>query len=164
MKEASRRFAMHLILCIGLVALPASYAVRFRASAQEVHQMDIDELQQRGKKLRDALQETYQKLVDERALIPGRGAEVTDVVERFIPVGTSFSDAETILKDAEFRVDERSASALPRSGAQGVHAEIHRFAEQFPAVTDLIVILYQKSPSDYTTVAKISATFFISLP
>jgi hypothetical protein len=156
-------FTRRWLLALQTIALLV-FATQVRASDKELHQMPSDDLQRRGTELRVALDQTYRKLVDEQAIKPLQGADATDMVERFIPLGTSFDDAEAILKSAGFRLDPRPGPIPPRLGFFGVSAVINPFSQGFLSATNLDLTLYPKSPGDYTSVAKISASFFISYP
>ena len=66
-------------------------------------QMSPNELVQRGKELRNEIDSVYQTLKTEKKL-SGRGTDISDHVRKYIPPGSSFDDAEEILRSAGFSV------------------------------------------------------------
>ena len=160
METIDRRTAIDLLLGFGLSAIGTSYLGPVVASETESRQVDSDELQKRAKELSAALQRTYQ----ERAPgLGGRGTDITEAVQPYIPIGTSFRDAETILRNAGFTVVRPNLSEPKNPKVdenwQAVRAEIAPFVQgSFFRVT-AFVWLFPKSPGDYTSVAKLSAIF-----
>jgi len=71
--------------------------------------MSPNELVQRGKELRNEIDSVYQTLKAEKKL-SGRGTDISDRVRKYIPPGTSFDDAEEILRSAGFDVSSRPSS------------------------------------------------------
>ena len=137
---------------------------------KEDHRMVVEDFVKRGKELRAKLQQTYKKLVDSNELRGGlHGTDVTYAVLPYIPIGTSFSGAVAILRNAGFVVGPHPDSNPPPNPNRpkdwyAVVAQITPFAQKFPSRTDLYVSLLPKSPGDYTIVSRIDAQFFISLP
>jgi hypothetical protein len=132
------------------------------------HRMVVEDFVKRGKELRIRLEETYKKLVDTNGLRLLK-TDVTYAVLPSIPVGTSFSEAEAILRNAGFIVEPHPIpDSLPDRNKPkdwyAVLASIAPFHKKFPFVTNLYVMLYPNSPGDYESVTKISATFFTSGP
>jgi hypothetical protein len=133
--------------------------------------VESDELAQRGKELRAALERKYQQIsAGEVRVDPFHGADVTDAVLPYIPVGSSFSDAETILRHAGFFVGghpDVNTQFGPNHGKDwyAVLASISPFARwQMFFRTSLYVVLLPRSPGDYSVVSKIRATFFVMGP
>src|SRR5258708_31979110 len=91
-----------------------------QAATEGSNNMESNNFTQRGKQLRLEIEERYKKLTDDRALKSSRPSDITDVVVKYIPVGTSFDDAENILRAAGFRVDSRP-SANPTGNRPGKH-------------------------------------------
>lgn len=122
-----------------------------------------ESLEQRGKQLRIELEQAYKKMVDAGTLStdPRVSNDVTDVVIRYIPVGMSFDDAESILRSAGFRVDSRPSANQPRTGRDrhDVVGAIAPFDQKFLGGADLYVHLSPASPGDYSKVNKVSAGF-----
>ncbi len=135
---------------------------------KEVHQVVAKDVVQSGRELRIKLEETYKKLVDTNGLRLLE-TDVTYAVLPSIPVGTSFSEAEAILRNAGFVVEPHpTPNSLPDPNKPkdwyAVLASIAPFHKKFPFITDLYVMLYPDSPGDYKSVTKISATFLTSGP
>jgi len=137
---------------------------------KEVHQMVARDVVQSGRELRAKLQQTYKKLVDSNDLRGGlHGTDVTYAVLPYVPIGTSFSEAEAILRSAGFVVGPHPDSNPPPNPNRpkdwyAVVAQITPFAQKFPYRTDIYVSLLPESPGDYTIVSRVHAQFFISLP
>lgn len=124
-----------------------------------------ESLEQRGKQLRAALELAYKKKVDAKTLSadPRVGNDVTDVVVRYIPIGTSFDDAESILRSAGFRVDPRPNVKVEgnRSGRYDVVGAIVPFVQKFLSSVNLYVHLSPAMPGDYSKVSKVLAGFTV---
>jgi hypothetical protein len=127
-------------------------------------QMTSDDLQHQGKQLRAAIEHTYQELSASNAL--KYDTPIDYVVLRYIPLDTSFNDAEQILRSAGFKVDPR-----PTTNPQGtrpdrydVTASIVPFIDRFPSRTSIYVSMAPKLPGDYSTIARLSASIIVSLP
>lgn len=136
---------------------------------KEVHQIVAKDVVQSGRELRAKLQQAYKKLFDSNELRLGpHGTDVTYVVLPYIPIGTSFSEAEAILRNAGFVVGPHPDSNPPPNPNRpkdwyAVLAQITPFAQKFPSRTDLYVSLLPKSPEDYTIVSRIEATLFTTI-
>jgi hypothetical protein len=136
----------------------------------EKPQRESDELKRRGKELRAALQRRHLQLVVNNVRIdPVGGVDATDAVLPYIPVGTSFSDAEAILRHAGFVIGKHPNLNAPPDINRGkdwyaVVAEISPFSTWLLVRTDFYVELLPRSPGDYSTVSKVSASFFITGP
>lgn len=121
-----------------------------------------ESLEQRGKQLRVALERAYKEMVDAGTLSTDSRVSnnVTDVVIRYIPVGMSFDDAESILRSAGFRVSRPSANPPgTRRDRHDVVGAIAPFAQKFLGGANLYVHLSPASPGDYSKVNKVSAGF-----
>lgn len=134
--------------------------------AEEQEQMGVpDDLIQRGRLFRIALDEAYHKLVKMASLRTRGGNDITELAVAYIPIGTSFDDAEIILQNAGFKVGQRPSSNPPgnRPDRHAVTASIVSFAQKFPSRTDVYVFLTPQIPGDYRGgVATISATIIMS--
>jgi hypothetical protein len=126
------------------------------------------DLAQRGKELRTALEQTY----DRRDSGFGKvvhGTDVTAVVPPYIPTGTTFADAETILRDAGFTIEphpDLTVSDDPNRPKDwyAVLAKIDPFATFLIGKATVYVSLLPPAPGDYTEVSSLSAQFFVSMP
>jgi hypothetical protein len=137
---------------------------------KELHQMASDDVVQRGKELRSALQQTYQKLLNTGKLGGGlHGTDVTRTLLPYIPIGTPFSEAEAVLRNAGFVVGPHPDPSPPPNPNKpkdwyAVIAKISPFSQVFPSRADLYVSLLPKIPGYYTVISKMHAEFFVSLP
>jgi hypothetical protein len=133
-----------------------------------------DELTQRGKQLRIAIDKKYRELSANNRLVRNGSVPLTsvpdkamtDVVMQFIPLKTSFDDAEEILRGAGFLVEPRPGTAPARKTVNryDVIASIAHYDDRFPGRTDLDVALTPVAPGDYSEVHGLSASIFVSLP
>ncbi len=94
---------------------------------------------------------------------------MSDVVLPFIPPGTTFADAEAILRNASFTVhpypDPATANDQDRSEDwYAVIASIPFFRKRFLLRTNLYVSLFPRSPGDYSKVVKVIATVLVTGP
>jgi len=126
------------------------------------------DLQKRGTQLRAALEDAYRHLKDyPRARFSG--INVSEVVSPYIPIGSSFKDAEQILASAGFEIIRPNLEAppLPQNRSKdwyGVVGRIQDFAHGLFQVTRVYISLLPPSPEDYSTVSKVTGTFYISMP
>ena len=153
-----------LILCVVFSLMPA----HGETIQKEKNTMTSDSLEQRGKKLRAAIEQAYKKLVDARALKPMGGNNITEMVVQYIPVGTSFDDAENILRNAGFKVYPRPSVDPPggnRPDKYDVVGEIDSFDWKrifsFSKVS-VVILLSPKAPGNYDKVNKVDAGFVLS--
>lgn len=126
--------------------------------------MTTDSLEQRGKQLRAAIDLAFKKLSDARALKPMGASDITEVVVQYIPVGTSFDEAEYILRSAGFSVDPRP-SANPtgnRPDRYDVVGSIVPFVQQLLSRVNVYISLSPRAPGDYSKVNKVSAGIVLS--
>jgi hypothetical protein len=133
----------------------------------EFRLMASDDSEQRGKGLRAQLNKTYQNLQASQRFA-GNGNDITEAVLPYIPNGTPFSEAESILRSAGFIVGSRPDLNSERNPNKGrdwyaVVASMP-FKQGLMSNVNIYVSLLPKSPGDYTTVEKVSATLFVLMP
>lgn len=125
--------------------------------------MDSYELDHRGKQLRADLDEEYRLLLETHSLKTAifGGNDVTDTVLRTIPIGTSFDDAETILRAAGFIVGPR-----PGPNPQGVRPDrfdvvgsVIPYEQQAFGRVNLYVHLIPSSDRNYLNIHSVQAGF-----
>jgi hypothetical protein len=96
------------------------------------------------------------------------GTDVTAIVAPYIPPGTSFDEAEKLLRDAGFEIEPHPPKIQPPERKSfdwyGLLAQISPFHTQFPFRFDLYVTLMPKGPGDYSTVQSVKATMWASGP
>lgn len=120
----------------------------------------------RGAQLRQAILDTYQQLGRSGGVDRQNGNDIVPVVAQYIPPGTSFDDAETILRDAGFTVGPRP---LPQNGPGGpgesqVQAVIDPFMPPLLCRTKVEVDLRPQLPFEYRVVLGMSARFTTQCP
>jgi hypothetical protein len=123
---------------------------------------ETGELRQRGKALRNEIGSVYKTLKAEQK-ITGRGTDIDDLVMKYIPLGSSFDDAEEILRSAGFRVSRRppSDTTSDRPDRYNVVGFL-KLDGSFGIKIQAIVSLRPKGPGDYSEVSGVSAGIFLS--
>ena len=138
-------------------------------SASELEKMTAasNELELRGKQLRAEIDSTYNKLSAARAIKnQGMGRNfITDVVIKYIPIGTSFDDAEAILRAAGFTIQPRVPNPyLPDDEKYDERATIDQYVRTPFGKTSIDVSLRPRGPGDYSTVKSITAEITRTFP
>jgi hypothetical protein len=105
-----------LLFCLGLIAsslwsVCPSLALKFSSSPP------LDKFSQQGTELRAELERVYRDPKGKRDSL--RGVDVSSTIARYIPIGTSFEDAERILIAAGFTMASRPPRPLDRDPAPG---------------------------------------------
>jgi hypothetical protein len=144
---------MVLVFCLPGVC---SWAASNETSVEKEKITKSNELEQRGKQLRKAIDEAYKKLEDTH-VIKGYGSNsIYDVVVHYIPIGTSFDDAEAILRAAGFKVGPRKQNSLSHDLYE-VAAVIEYYVPTSFGRTDIDISLIPESPNNWKTVKDITA-------
>lgn len=117
--------------------------------------------------LRTAMALEYKGLKDGRNLsFQITGNDVSQVVIRFIPIGTSFDRAEKILREAGFGISPRPSLGVVgnRPDRFCVIAESNSLvgSEPFGFNNKVQVVMEPKRPGDYSQVANIHASILMS--
>jgi|SRR5437867_1725526 len=154
---------LFLSLCLGLAAMISCFALPGMSVAKENRQMTSDDLDRRGKQLRAEIESAYKELKSANKLRGGiKGNDIDEIVLKYVPIGTSFDDAENILRHAGFKVYPRPAADAGgnRPDKSHVHAWIDSLDHGFGWNVRVIVLLGPKAPGDYTDITGISAGIF----
>jgi hypothetical protein len=106
-----------------------------------------DTLEQRGKRLRAAIDDTYQMLINSHAL--QMQSDISTVAEAYIPAGTSFADAQAILQSAGAKSEYRCQ--------EGICASMKLHGSWFTTVEVLIDLYPDLSGDAQSVVGKVSA-------
>lgn len=119
----------------------------------------------RGKALRQAIDEEYERRRHDRQLKPmGQGGNsIDDVVRPFLHAGMKFDDAAQTLRAAGFVVRPRAKSLV--SSNLEVIAEIDRYDSVlfgFGGKTSVVIILAPTTQEDWRTVGAASGGFVLS--
>lgn len=154
-----------VFLSVGLIILLMAGAIN--ASDGGAGHVPPHDLQQRGKALRVFLHETYQSLLAAHKL-SGTSTDISDLVLPYFPTGTSFQDAEVILRNAGFHVeypdlDPQKSNLNKPKDWYGVLAST-LLVERFPFQINAYILLLPKSPGEYTDIARLRVTLFVAGP
>src|SRR6266403_961650 len=103
--RATMKFA---VICVSLLI-----AAHADASGQR-NQMNALDFQERGARLRLELERAYQDL-RHTGRFESAGNDVSSIVEKYVPVGTSFSNAETTLRSSGFNIDPLPPREPPKN-------------------------------------------------
>jgi hypothetical protein len=164
-----------LLMGIGLSWEEFGHGIFIRSKQAGVR---IGALALRGKQLRAAIDEAdvaeiYDNLMHIPKSNPEKRPEITDpgilfirfgpttdisqLIVRFIPIGTTIDDAVAILRSADFDIFHRDKTfrSPPYSGYVG--ATINHFDWMLFGTSSVIVLLYPQSPGNYSRVDKIEA-------
>jgi hypothetical protein len=112
------------VICVSLIM-----AAHAEAAKNRNHIIDLN-FQERGTRLRLELQRAYKDLRHTGKFKAG-GNDVSDVVRKYVPVGTSFVDAETTLRSSGFDIDPlppREPPTIPCSLWSDEDKSMMRFA------------------------------------
>jgi len=179
----SVRIIAGAIALIGYMMLPAQAASsdlpvlsgenNMSDTPKSKNQPDQKATEQRGKQLREAIEQEYQRLDDAKALTPRSGGNISELVLKFIPVGTSFDDAEQILRSAGFTVGPRgSPKEMAKSPVRVPNPKYQLTAEiialhgslfTFRTVS-VAVYLTPKDPDNYDKVNEVGGSIYTAYP
>jgi hypothetical protein len=124
------------------------------------------DLDARGRQLGRDIHQLYSTLKRTNTLriIPHIN-DICDFIARYVPEGTSFDDAERILRAAGLTVYPRPGLDAPgkREDRFDVIATMALPGSMISSV-ELMVAMRPKSPDDYSTVSKIWATISVLFP
>jgi len=127
-------------------------------SPSEIKAKDETSIAERGKSLRQAIDERYALLVKTDALKPnGAGRNyITDVFEPFMPAGTTFEYADALLKAAGFELGPKGKlNFSPYSEAQIVR--IDQYTSVLFGKTSIYVQLEPSRAGEWQCIGKITA-------
>ena len=137
-----------------------TWAVSHETTAEKEQIMKSDELELRGKQLRKAIDEEYKRRDEANELKRGMN-DITAVVIKYISIGTSFDDAEAILRAAGFKVGEHSQERwFPKDGTllYASDATIDHYKIPLPVGnTSIDVFLVPNNKDDWSTVRYLEA-------
>jgi hypothetical protein len=118
--RATIKFA---VICVSLLVAAHADAVDRR------NQMNALDFRERGVRLRLELERAYRDL-RHTGDFKSAGNDVSSIVKKYVPVGTSFADAETTLRSSGFNIDPLPPREPPknRSPESSEHELMMRFA------------------------------------
>ena len=147
-----------------ILSLSAIALALFLTTANAV---EADQLKSQGQKLRTEIDETYKNLKAKNALKTSpQGSDISAILLKYISVGSTFDNAEAILKAAGFKIDARPGPHPPgnRPDKNDVGARIDPYETAFMQKVSVWVSLAPKTPGDYSSIAKISGAIFVDMP
>lgn len=153
------RMLTHLLaFSIGLINIQATFPCF--AKERESHQMSINDVEYLAKSLRKEIDLEYSRLVESKNLsLPntGKGNDISFLVSKYLPLGTSFQDAENILMMAGFQLADspprpaRAAdSAYDRFNIRGARILEQRVSWR----AEVVIILTPETSGDPLTKVK----------
>ena len=132
------------VICVSLLIAAHADAVERRS------QMSALDFQERGARLRLELKRTYEDLRHTGGF-KSAGNDVSSVVKKYVPVGTSFADAQTTLRNAGFDIDplplrEPATNSSPLSSAEHeLSSAEHESVMRFAIFATLVLAQYRAS-------------------
>ena len=118
-----------------------------------------------GKNLRAEIDKTYKELQEQKKLKPGEPADISAVVLKYIPVHSTFDEAEIILKAAGFQVGPRPGATVAgnRPDRYNVVSGINPYnSSLFVGKTSIWVSLIPPKPGNYKEIEKVEANISVS--
>jgi hypothetical protein len=112
------------VICVSLLIAAHADAVDRR------NQMSALDFRERGARLRLELERAYQDLRHTGGF-KSAGNDVSSIVKKYVPVGTSFANAETTLRSSGFNIDPLPPREPPENPSplwSGEHELMMRFA------------------------------------
>jgi hypothetical protein len=153
------------VICVSLLIAGHADAVHRR------NQMNALDFQERGARLRLELERAYQDLRHTGAF-KSAGNDVSWIVEKYVPVGTSFADAEITLRSSGFNIDPLPPPEPPMNPSPvwgGEHKLMMRFAifgtlvlaqQGLSRITVEITLLPKILGADHNTVKGVQAAIY----
>jgi hypothetical protein len=120
-----------------------------------------------GKQLRKDIDRAYKSFVETGKLKnQGTGRNyITDVVTRYIPVGSSFERAEEILRAGGFEIQPRIPNRyLPEVEKYDERALIEHYQPTVLGKTSVVILLRPPSPNDYSVIKNLVAEIVRTFP
>lgn len=161
-----QRSSAHL-LCVSLLLASVAFPVQSNAIGQKSASPTAATsmtTQQRGDHLRIDLQEKYASLEKSQLLkMPHQGRNlVTDIVAKYIPAGTTFDDAEAVLRAGGFKVSPRPTTR--HEGAINYRDDVRgelALEQKIPSSIEAVITLSPVAIGDYRAVANVDAAIVV---
>ena len=153
------------VICVSLII-----AAHADAANRRYHINALD-FQERGARLRLELERAYQDLRHTGGF-KSAGNDVSSIVKKYVPVGTSFADAETTLRSSGFDIDPLPPREPPENPSplwSGEHKLLMRFAifgtlvlaqQGFSRITVEITLLPEILGADHNSVKGVHAAIY----
>jgi len=126
--RATMKFA---VICVSLLIAAHADAVDRR---NRINALDF---QERGARLRLALQSAYQDL-RHTGEFKSAGNDVSSIVKKYVPVGTSFADAATTLRSCGFDIDPLPPREPPKNPSP-LWSDEHKLMMKFAIFGTLVL-------------------------
>jgi hypothetical protein len=128
--------------------------------------VDLDE---RGKQLRQDIEQLYSRLQSSNALGVGvlNANDISEFIAKYIPEGLSFDDAEQILRSAGLRVYNRPHIDVARQRYDRYREESYDVVATMLlpgrpwSRVELMINLRPKAPGDYSTIKAVGAAILV---
>jgi hypothetical protein len=151
-------------ICVSLLITAHADAVNQR------NQINALDFQERGARLRLELERAYQDL-RHTGEFKSTGNDVSWIVQKYVPVGTSLANAETTLRSSGFDIDSLPPRELPNSPSplgSGEHKLMLRsaifgtlvLAQQGVSRITVEITLSLKISGDHNTVSGVQAAIY----
>jgi hypothetical protein len=149
------------IICVSLLIAAHADAVGQRT------QISTLDFQERGVRLRLELERAYQDL-RRTGDFKTAGNDVSSIVQKYVPVGTSFADAEITLRSSGFDVDPPPSGEPPKSPSlsssderkSAISGTLVLAQHGVSRITVEITLLPKISGVDHDTVKNVHATIY----
>jgi hypothetical protein len=123
--------------------------------------MESSNVEQCGRNLRHDILTAYESAKGSDTF--HRGVDITDLVTKYIRVGSSFDDAEAILRSAGCKVGGRFLdNHTGRLGREDDVCGEFSLARLFPSATDFLALLTPRVPGDYSVIDKVEAVIAVT--
>jgi hypothetical protein len=153
------------VICVSLLMAAHADAVDRR---KQINALDF---QERGARLRLELERAYQDL-RHTGEFKSAGNDVSPIVRKYVPVGTSFADAETTLRSSGFDIASLPSREPPKSPSplsngecesamrSAIFATLVLAQHGVSKITVEITLLPKISGADHATVKGVHATIY----
>ena len=153
------------VICLSLLIAAHAGAVDKR------NQINALDFQERGARLRLELERAYQEL-RHTGDFKSAGNDVSSIVKKYVPVGTSFANAETTLRSSGFNIDPLPPQEPPKNPSPlwtGEHKLLMRFAifgtlvlaqQGVSRITVEVTLLPEILEADHNTVKGVHAAIY----
>jgi len=148
-----------------LVGALMPFCLHGESRIRENFTMTSDDTVRLGNELRANLEREYARLTDTKTLNMGvKGNDVADIIEKYISIGTTFAEAENLLRSAGFTVDPRPSKNPPgnRPDRFAVSGRINSLFDVLFIKVEIIVVMTPPAPGDFSAIAGISAGLFVA--
>lgn len=166
LKDLAYKIAM--IACVPLsMTLLLVPAASGASTAEQLENRKMDDLglERRGVALRRDIEDEYARLKATHALKSWKqGNDVTGIVVKYLPAGTSFADGEAILRAAGFQVALPAPDRVPhpqldyRDDVLGILT----LEQSFPSAVKASISLSPSAFGDYGVIARVAAGISVS--